>query len=245
MIRIGTWLCVVAMTVALARADERKLIIGSSYTAPFSTIEGDGYFDLLVREACNVAGSTCEVRMLPPERSLIDAAQGKLDGDVGRVDFVPEAFPDLLRVAHPVLRGRRFVAFARNHGIRIAGWESLRPYNLAYVNGWKIFDAPTAGARSVTRVANMDQLFGLLDKGRIDIALAADIEGLATIRRLGLEGVRMLEPPLDVRDLYLLLHIRHASLSKDLGPVLARLEHDGSMRRLLDQATANFIVRSR
>ncbi|WP_138774357.1 substrate-binding periplasmic protein [Desulfohalovibrio reitneri] len=213
-----------------------EFVINSSYSPPFSTPDGEGYFDKVVREAFRRAGLRAKTRMMPAERSLRDAASGMADGDVGRMFEVAGMYPQLVLVSEPVLPTRRFVAFASHAGAAMdpPGWQGLGPWRVGYVNGWKIFEKRAHLAREAVAVDNLEQLFTMLGKGRIDLALCAETDGLLTARRLGL-SVRVLRPPLAEMPMYLLLNKAHAGTVERLEQVLRFMRLDGTLKRFREE----------
>jgi polar amino acid transport system substrate-binding protein len=217
------------------------MLIGSSYSAPFSTPQGDGYFDLVLEEAFVRVGREVEIRLLPAERSLRDADSGRIDGDIGRIEGIEVFYPNLRMVPEPALDARQFVAFTLDEDIAITGWKDLAPYNLAFVRGWKIFEENTGGVASRTMVESTEQLFVLLDRDRADIVLSSRIDGLAAARAQGLRGVRVLDPPLAEMKMYLYLNDAHAELLEPLARALSSMKADGTCARIMADISRRYI----
>lgn len=188
---------------------------------------------LLSQEAFRRIGVGFKLVSLPSERSLQAAEQGEVDGEGLRVAGLEEAYPHLLRVPEPYI-GISFVAFAADPGITLdRGWPSLQPYRVAFIKGWKIFEAEAAGARTVHKVDRPEQMFQMLAAGRIDLALYTRADGLALVHRLGLRGIAPLAPALRDADLYLYLNRKHQALLPRLAKALREMAADGSRRRIL------------
>jgi len=219
-----------ASAVAAVAGAPRTLVIGTSYSAPFSTECRTGLFDRVILAAFALLDISLEIRSLPAERSLLDANDGQIDGDVGRVATVAALYPNLRRVPTPVLHSRRFVAFGNCRGPATLSWTDLSRYHVGFVNGWKLFEPIVTDARSVTRVEDSEALFGLLARDRIDLAFSARIDGLMAARRLGLRRFCILDPPIAEVAMYLYLHKRHESLVTPLGEVLAAMTETGATR---------------
>lgn len=213
---------------AVAGALRSTLVIGTTYSPPYSTPEGTGLFDRLLEAALALLGMQLEMRLLPAERSLLDANAGIIDGDVGRVAEVGALYENLRRVPTPILKRRQFVAFSTCRDLPEGAWTALGDYHVGFVNGWKLFEPLVAGARSVTRVDNTEALFSLLARDRLDMALTARIDGLLEAQRLGLKRVCIVPPPIAEVSMYLFLHARHADLVDPLGAVLAAMEETGA-----------------
>jgi polar amino acid transport system substrate-binding protein len=187
----------------------------------------------LAEEACKRIGVGFKLVSLPSERSLLAANQGEVDGEGLRVAGLEEDYPHLLRVPERFI-GISFVAFAANPAITLTeGWASLRPYRVAFINGWKMFEANAAGARVVHKLDKAEQLFQMLAAGRIDLALYTRADGLALVRQLGLSGIAPLAPALRDVDMYLYLHQKHQHLVPRLAKALREMKADGSHQRIL------------
>lgn len=187
----------------------------------------------LAQEACGRVGVGLRLVSLPSERSLLAANQGEVDGEGLRVAGLEENYPNLLRVPERFI-GISFVAFATNPAISLAeGWASLQPHRVAFINGWKMFEANATGARVVHKLDRPEQLFQMLAAGRIDLALYTRADGLALVRQLGLPGIAPLAPALRDVDMYLYLHHKHQGLVPRLAKALREMKADGSHQRIL------------
>ena len=113
------------------------------------------------------------------------------------------------------------------------GWDSLKPYRIAFINGWKMFEANAQGARVVNKVDKPEQLFRMLDEGRVDLVLYTHADGLLLARNLGLTSVAPLSPALKEVDMYLYLHKKHQALVPKLTQAIRDLKADGSYNRIL------------
>lgn len=187
----------------------------------------------LGEEACRRAGVTLRLASLPSERSLFAANAGEIDGEGLRVAGLEAVYPNLLRVPEHLI-GISFVAFARDDRISLAqGWAGLAPWRVAFINGWKLFEAQATRARVVHKVEQAEQLFRMLEADRIDLALYTRADGMALARNLGLAQVRPLAPALADVDMFLYLHRRHEALVPRLAQALREMKADGTHGRML------------
>jgi hypothetical protein len=91
---LGTLLVVAMVTGTVLSADEavstvtqrlpRRLVLSTADTAPFSTSRGDGLYDRMIRAALADLGVELEIRRLPSLRGLVEASEGRIDGEYGR-----------------------------------------------------------------------------------------------------------------------------------------------------------------
>ena len=124
---------------------------------------------------------------------------------VPRIAGLEKSYPNLIRI--PESFGVfNFVAFGKDPKIHIKGWESLIPFNVAYIHGWKIFDLKVPLTKSIVKVKNKEILFSLLDHGRTDLVLITRPSGLSMIRKMKLTGIYALESPLEITPIFLYLH---------------------------------------
>lgn len=187
----------------------------------------------LGQEAFRRAGLGFTLVSNPSERSLQLANQGQVDGEGLRVPGLSDQYPQLVQVPERFI-GVSFVAFARDALITLdQGWESLKPYRVAHITGWKMFEANTTASRSVTRVDTPEQLFRMLESGRIDLALYTRADGMALIRQMKLPSIAPVTPSLREVSMYLYVHKRHESLVPRIAQALREMKADGSYNRIL------------
>ena len=224
--------CVLALPAAASGVNgAAPLVLNTAARAPRSLPDGTGYQDRIITEAFRRIGIQVQIITQPPERALINANEGAIDGDCWRVSGNEARYPNLVMVPEPVDEASIKV-FTRDPDMRITGWADLKPYDVAFINGWKILEAKVTATRTLDRVKDIDALFVLLDKGRTDAALVDPVMGQAVVRRRGLTGIRILEPPLTRQDMYMYLHRRHADLVPRLTETLRQMKRDGTFQRL-------------
>ncbi len=189
--------------------------------------------EAISKEAFRRIGHEFKLVSLPSERSLRAADAGEVDGEGLRVAGLADKYPNLVQVPERYI-GISFVAFATDPMIRLdAGWDSLKPYRVAFINGWKMFEANTSGAQVVNKVEHPEQMFRMLEGGRIDLALYTLADGVALARGMGLASVRPVRPALKDVDMYLYLNRKHAALVPQIAEALRAMKADGTTARLL------------
>ena len=185
------------------------------------------------QEAFRRVGAEFKLVSLPSERSLVAANAGEVDGEGLRVAGLDAQYPNLVRVPERYIN-ISFVAFARDATISMdRGWDSLKPYRVGFITGWKLFEAQASGARIVQKVETAEQLFQMVDQGRIDIALYTLAGGVALARRMGMPAVAPLAPTLRDTDMYLYLTKRHEALVPRLAKALREMKADGTYNRII------------
>lgn len=187
----------------------------------------------LSQEAFRRIGVEFKMVSLPSERSLKAADAGEVDGEGLRVAGLTAQYSNLLQVPERYER-TSFVAFAKDATINLDnGWDSLKPYSVAFITGWKMFEANATGARAVTKVDKPEQMFHMLDSGRVDLALYTRTDGVALVRGLGLSSIVPVSPALKDVDMYLYLHKKHQALVPRLARALKDMKADGTYNHIL------------
>ena len=239
---VGRWVAAVGAVAALlgwaallpARAADRPVLTVSTNNTPLDRKA----LQALSEEAFRRAGVGLQLVSLPSERSLVAANQGEVDGEGLRVAGLEDSYGNLVRVPERYV-AISFVAFARDRTISVAqGWDSLKPHRVAFIHGWKMFESNASAARTVNKVDKPEQLFQMLEHGRIDLALYTLADGAAQVRKLGLQGVVALSPTLKDVDMYLYLHRKHAALVPKIASALREMKADGSHQRILGALSA-------
>ncbi len=108
----------------------------------FSTFENSGLTLLqepILREVYKQMGIEIEIRQYPAERALRTADEGKVDGEVARLAMVQETYRNLIMIPVP-LHHLKNVAFAKDVRFPVQGYESLKPYKVVTLRGYKYYD---------------------------------------------------------------------------------------------------------
>lgn len=228
----------ILLTFAPALAQD-SLTIGTSYKMLLSTPEQNGALDNIAKEAFARLGIAIELPFLPAERSLLSANTGVHDGELNRVAGIEKNYQNLVRVPESMMTFR-FVAFTKNGDFKTVSWSALAPYRIGVIKGWKVLEENIHDFPNVTCVNSAQQLFTLLDKDRIDIALYGELLGHAQLQSMGIDGYTVLQPPLATRDMYMYLHKKHSKLVDQVARALHAMKEDGTYDRLFTEATSHF-----
>lgn len=213
--------------------EKRKLVINSGGNEPFVSSDGTGFYTLIVNEVFSRLGIDVEFIPLPNQRALINANDGIDDGNMARIEGIEKKYPNLVRVPEKIV-DYEFVAYSLDPDIHIDGWESLKPFEVAYVNGWQIFEKKVHDTKKLTRVRKAAQLFRLLKNDRVDVILFERWGGLWWKRNMHVDA-RLLHPPLATKALYMYLHKSQADLVPAVAQALADMKKDGTYQRIFDE----------
>jgi polar amino acid transport system substrate-binding protein len=175
------------------------------------------------------------------ERAMQNANAGIDDGIALRIKGLEAQYPNLVRVPEKII-DNDFVAYSRRHRFPVRGWDSLAPYHVAHIIGWKVFENHLGNRGNVTRVKDARQLFELLHQDRTDVVLYERWQGLWWAREMALEA-RPLDPPLASQEMFIYLHRKHEALVDKVAATLAGMKKDGSYRRIYDETLTPLAAR--
>lgn len=198
---------------------------------------GPVYQDFVLKEAFRRIGVRIKIINLPAERTLINVNEGIDDGTFVRIAGLEQDYPNMVMVPE-VISVFDFIAYSKNPSIVINGWDSLRPYNVGIIVGWKILEANIKDTKSLMKVNDDVALFELLRLGRADIVIY-DRRGGEVARHLNIEGAHALGPPLATRELFLYLNSRHAAMVPKVAVALRDMKRDGTFERIKNSTEAN------
>jgi polar amino acid transport system substrate-binding protein len=210
----------------------QQMVLTTSMTSPLSKDDQTGFYDQVLIEAFRRAEQSIQITHLPTERSITNANLGISDGEFPRISGLDHIYPNLHQVPEKIV-DFEFVAFTWRSDIQLKDWNSCKPYNVAIVRGWKILEANLTDVRSLVKVKNQKLLFFLLGKHRTDIVIYSRFEGKEMIKQLGLKDIRMMEPPLATREMFLYLNKKHLTLIPALTNQLRKMKDDGTYDRIL------------
>ena len=178
-------------------------------------------------------GVSMKTLQTPSRRALMMANKGMLDGDLFRIEQAAFDYPNLVRVDYPLLLGELYAVVRPGEGDLLSA-PSAKPKTAAIRRGIIIAEQ-TAKAMGLEPVqANTyAQARALLESGRVDTALVANIEGFGPLALESWQEFESLPEPVATFTLYHYLHRRHEALAKALPKVLADLEKEGIKKEIL------------
>lgn len=177
--------------------------------------------------------------LLPSERSLINANSGINDGNIARIKGIEKKYTNLLIVPEKII-DFEFVAFTKNQHLKVTNWSDLKHHNIAFINGWKVFEKKVTQYKSLVRTKDSKQLFDLLNQDRVDIALYDLWSGLWHIKQSKAK-VDYLRPPIASFQLYLYIHKKHKHLVPGLTRALRAMKEDGTYNKIYAQSLQSLL----
>lgn len=226
-------------SLSAVHSQDDTFYISTSYKNLLSNPEQTGMLDRIMEEAFHRIGFDAEIVFTPTEKSLVDVNAGLLDAELNRIAGMEAEYPNLIQVPEPNMT-MEFVAFAKKE-FAINGWDSIHDLYIGIVRGWKILEKNTDGFPQRILVPTETELFTMLHKGRLDIALYSKLTGYAALREMNYDDIFHLEPPLASRKMYLYVHKRHAELAPKIAEALQSMKDDGSYSRIVSETTDPYI----
>jgi polar amino acid transport system substrate-binding protein len=184
----------------------------------------------VLQEAYRRLGMAMVVIKVPGERSLFSADHGQVDGELYRKLGMEREYPNLRIVPVPLLT-YEIVIFTLGTTFVVNGWDSLRPFTIGFVKGIKIIEQNTQGMK-LEPTATMRQAFLKMTLGRSDIVLANRNSGLAVLKEMKLQDVKILEPPLATFPVFHYLHKKHEALIPKLTAVLQQMQKEKAIEKI-------------
>lgn len=213
-----------------------KFVINTGFSPPVST-----YFEKVLKEAGRRHGFAIELVEVSAERSLLLVESGEADAECCRIhQVINKNYPTLIDVPSSFYK-MSWSAFVKDQNIQVNKWEDLANYSAAAVTGYKL------GVNKVKQysptpyvVTSHESLFGMLSRGRIDVAITSKMTGLKALKTLKLDQeIQLQEPPLVQIGLTLQLHPRHADKVDFFAKIFDEMVRDGTTNRLLEQTLDN------
>lgn len=187
----------------------------------------------IIQEAYAKLGHTIKVKEYPALRSIMLANNGTVDGELGRISGIDSSYSNLEMIPIPisVLNG---VVFSRKLDVSIKGWESLGKNKIGILRGI-VFSEFLAKGMNIEYADSPEQLMRMLDHDRIDLAIIEKTQGLAVLKKLSLNNIRELEPPLITIPLYHYLNKKHHELVPQITDILTSMHSTGRIKFLNEQ----------
>jgi polar amino acid transport system substrate-binding protein len=217
----------------------QTLVINTTGKFPLNASNQTGFMDQVAAEVFRRSGLTLKTIQLPAERGLINANKGIEDGEMSRIAGLEKIYPNLVRVPEKIMDWE-FYAFSEHKVDLTNGWSDLSGYSVAFINGWKILEKNVPSEAEIIKVKNPKQLFNLLEKRRAQIIIYERWAGLRYIKQLQLKAVRLIQPVLAERKMYIYLNKKHKALVPQLDGALKDMKADGTYKKLVQQILEPF-----
>lgn len=117
----------------------------------------------------------------------------------------------------------------------MTGCDGLGGFRIGIVRGVRHAEECTREMKKVQAVSNSSILMQILDKSRVDIAITARLNGLIQLKRLNLNSIYPLSPPLSKKLVYHYLHEKHKDLVPKIDTIFKEMQESGELERLRDK----------
>lgn len=188
---------------------------------------------LLIKDIYAKAGLNATVEPLPGKRATQLALDGGKDGEVARIKPYAEKYPRLLRVDPAYYSLTTGVFAKKGRKLMIASKADLVNFRVGVVRGIAHAERAVEGSKDLIVVDKYEQLYRMIDAGRIDVGVDTGINGLAEISALGLQ--HSIEQIGDIAgyDLHNILHPKHASLVPKISATIKAMQASGEIPQLI------------
>ena len=178
----------------------------------------------VIQAAARRAGIGVAMQPMPPQRGMVMANKGELDGAIGRTMLAARDFPDLVPVPEPVFLYAPSAYSYKQLDVS-GGWAALRGHTLCVRRGYTLMEERT---RKLPRQRMDDDasLLRMLRHGGCDVAVMDRQNPAARAAMAADRDLHLLQPALEEVPLYLFLHKRHAALVPRLAEALRGLKRD-------------------
>jgi len=217
-------------------AAQPVLVINDTNAEPYTSKDGTGYLNFIIDKVSREAGIQISLQRQPPERGLFNANEGLIDGDLTRIKGLSSLYSNLVRVDEKLLDWN-FSAFSMNESY-LDDLSLMENQSVGYIKGWKIYENKTKKFKNTVIAKNPEQLFRLLSLGRVDIVLYERWQGLAMIKKLGLQRQKIYIAPIETKEMFIYLNKKHHKLASKISFILMSLKSQG----LYDKAYKNLLL---
>ena len=217
---------------------ETKLTLNTGTAEPFVTADGGGFYGALVKKLFSRIDIEAKVIPLKSARAILNVNRGIDDGAIARTMGMEKKYTNLIRVPGSVVKFK-FVAYSLNKKINVTDWNSLKPYSVGIIRGWKIYEKNVVGTKKLTKVTDAEQLFNLLLNGRSDLILFEYHRGSWWNKHLNAKA-HLLGAPIVEKEMFIYMHKKHAALVPKIEKALVELKKDGSYQKIKNEFLSTY-----
>ncbi|MGB1236714.1 MAG: substrate-binding periplasmic protein [Pseudomonadales bacterium] len=184
----------------------------------------------VVEEALSLAGYRLERLLLPPNRAIKEANDGRLaDGTICRIPEFYKQYTNMLRVDPGIVPMRSHV-FSKGEKIAVTtdNWYALQQYFIATINGHLYSTIATLEFPRVHRVKNSEKALHLLQHNRLDAAVLISINTVRSLQNNpAYRDIKMSDAPITDIPLHFYLHKKNSALLPEIGRAFEQIVSSG------------------
>lgn len=196
---------------------------------------------IIVAEIFEKMGHAVSISPMPGKRAQEVVASGEKDGEIMQVYSYGEQSPTIIRVPTPYYQLETRAFIRKDKSVVVNVRDDLYKYSLARVRGVKFTANITQDAPDVFDLKNTETMMEFLNRGRADIALANTIDGILVLNRQNYQEIIPMDQPLDVLDLYIYLHEKHAHMVDEVDKMIMEMKNNGELMELVKKAEDSVI----
>lgn len=186
-------------------------------------------------------GIDITVTPLPGKRAQFEANLGKKDGEIMRIWTYGDENSQSIRVPTPYYYLETMAFILKDSQIDIRQKEDLKKYRLGKVRGVKHTNNITKGLTDVYEMNSTENMFRMLNMGKVDVVLTNTLDGNLVLKRLGYENIVSIGRPLAVFPLYHYIFEKHKALVPLIDEEILRLKNSGELERMIALAEQKVI----
>ncbi|WP_417320307.1 substrate-binding periplasmic protein [Emcibacter sp.] len=220
--------CFIAAIAWAHSSDARELTFTTFRNAPIQKLSAQ-----IISEAYATLDIKVSIKELPGLRALVVANSGETDGEISRIGGIEKKFTNLIAIPTPV-NHIEIVVFSENSALKIENWHNLQGLKVGIVSG-SVFTETLDQGLNTLRINNYKQLFTILKRGRVDVAVSPYINGLSMLKTNPHWTILPVSPSLQNEDLYHYIHKRHRHLIPKLNQIFQEMHSSGRIKHLRNQ----------
>jgi len=191
---------------------------------------------IVIKEIYREIDIHANIEPLPAKRAQLQAFNGLSDGEIMRIYSYGAENTSTIRVPTPYYHLETMAFVRKDSGIIINEFDDLKHYVVAKVRGVKHTNVATQYARKIVDLNSTKQLMEFVARGRADIALTNTIDGVVTLKQLGINNLIPAPTPLARLALYHYLHKKHHTLVPIVDQRIQQLKASGQLKRMIQSA---------
>lgn len=229
-------ICLVFLSLTFTSQNISALTISVLENSPSSQI-----YSKILAEIYKRADIPLEFVTMPTERSIVQSSNGHIDGELVRIYAVGDRYPTLIRVPTPFTFFESTAFSLIPDVLPQEGWDGLADLRVGMVRGMKHAEWGLKDIEKVVVVNFTKQLFGMLEYGRIDIAVTSRVSGLYFIKEMDLQPLHVVKPALQNHELYHYLHEKNKKYIPVLDKTIRAMKKSGELVKLKEKFIAELL----
>lgn len=192
--------------------------------------------EVILAEIYSRVGLGFKVSRVPGQRAVMEATQGRVDGEVMRIWSYGEEHPEVIRVPTSYYFLETMAFYKKGSGVEVSSIEDLTKYSVLKIRGVKHTNIVTKGVADVYDFDDTESMLKALNKQRSNVALTNRGDGLFAIQKYGIKGIEFSKYPLFSFPLYHYVHKKSIHLVDKIDRVIAKMKETGELDKLIRRA---------